>query len=89
MMRLSVSYTKAINSRFDRVGPLFQGPYQAKEVGTLDYLWELIQYLHYNPVKVGFVARPDQWEHSSYRLYRDLGMQDSLDLDLLMNLRGL
>jgi len=29
LMRLSVSYTKAINKRFERVGSLFQGPFQA------------------------------------------------------------
>jgi hypothetical protein len=89
MMRLSVSYTKAINLRFDRVGPLFQGPYQAKEVDSLDYLWDLIQYIHNNPVEAGYVSRPGQWEFSSYGLYHELGLMDSLDLDLLMYLRGL
>jgi len=32
MQRLGISYTRAINKRFDRVGALFQGAYQARLV---------------------------------------------------------
>jgi hypothetical protein len=32
MMRLGVSYTKAINKRFSRVGALFQGQFQGKPI---------------------------------------------------------
>jgi hypothetical protein len=34
MMKLSVSYTKTINIHYDRVGPLFQGAFQAKFVDS-------------------------------------------------------
>jgi putative transposase len=36
MMRLSVSYTKAINKRFEWVGALFQGQFRAKPIQTTD-----------------------------------------------------
>lgn len=32
MQRFTISYTKAINKRFERVGSLFQGPFQAKRI---------------------------------------------------------
>ena len=41
MMKLSVSYTKAINKRFQRVGVLFQGQFQAKPILTSEYLLNL------------------------------------------------
>ena len=66
MMRLSVSYTKAINKRFQRVGVLFQGQFQAKPILTSEYLLNLCRYIHGNPVKDGIVADITQWQYSNY-----------------------
>jgi REP element-mobilizing transposase RayT len=72
MMRLSVSYTKAINNRYDRVGPLFQGAFQAKFVDADDYLSQLLGYIHLNPVTSGLVNSPEEWIYSSYHDYLSL-----------------
>ena len=69
MMRLSVSFTKAINERYDRVGALFQGPFQAVHVDRNEYLLHLSRYIHLNPVAAGLVEQPEAWEFSSYREY--------------------
>ncbi|MFQ6057361.1 MAG: transposase [Anaerolineae bacterium] len=69
MMRLSVSYTKAINKRYQRVGALFQGPFQAVHVDRNEYLLHLSRYIHLNPVTAELVERPEDWEFSSYREY--------------------
>jgi putative transposase len=45
MMRLSVSYTKAINKRFARVGSLFQGQFQAKPIQNYHHLLNLCVYI--------------------------------------------
>jgi len=66
MMKLSVSYTKAINKRFQRVGVLFQGQFQAKPILTSPYLFNLCRYIHGNPVKDGLVADITQWPYSNY-----------------------
>lgn len=66
MMKLSVSYTKAINKRFQRVGALFQGQFQAKPILTSSYLLNLCRYIHGNPVKDGLVADIAQWPYSNY-----------------------
>jgi len=66
MMKLSVSYTKAINKRFQRAGVLFQGQFQAKPVLTSSYLLNLCRYIHGNPVKDGLVADISQWQYSNY-----------------------
>jgi len=66
MMKLSVSYTKAINKRFQRAGVLFQGQFQAKPILTSEYLFNLCRYIHGNPVKDGLVADIAQWQYSNY-----------------------
>lgn len=66
MMKLSVSYTKAINKRFQRAGVLFQGQFQAKPILTSYYLLNLCRYIHGNPVKDGLIADVSQWQYSNY-----------------------
>ena len=74
MQLFSISYTKAMNARYDRVGALFQGLFRAKHVDRNDYLVHLSRYIHLNPVLAGLVERPEDWEFSSYREY--IGMRD-------------
>jgi len=69
MQRFSISYTKAMNKRYGRVGALFQGQFQAVHVDRNEYLLHLSRYLHLNPVASGLVDRPEEWEFSSYRDY--------------------
>ncbi|WP_204151964.1 transposase [Leptolyngbya sp. CCY15150] len=72
MKSLSLSYTKAINKRFGRVGALFQGRFQRILVTHSDYLVHLIRYIHQNPVKANLVSQPEEWEFSSYLDYAGL-----------------
>lgn len=74
MMRLSVSYTKAMNKRHNRVGSLFQGAFQAQHVAQNDYLVHLSRYIHLNPSIAGLVERAEDWEFSSYQEY--VGLRD-------------
>jgi REP element-mobilizing transposase RayT len=69
MQPFSVSYTKAINEQHERVGPLFQGPFQTAWVGQSTYLLQLSSYIHMNPVHVNLVKHPADWPYSSYRDY--------------------
>jgi putative transposase len=66
MQKFGISYTKAINKRFSRVGALFQGQFQGKPVTTYSHLLSLCVYIHANPVKDGLVERPEDWEFSNY-----------------------
>jgi REP element-mobilizing transposase RayT len=66
MQKFLISYTKAINKRFDRVGALFQGQFQAKPITTYKHLLTLCAYIHANPVKDGLAASPEMWDFSNY-----------------------
>jgi hypothetical protein len=72
MKSLSLSYTKAINQRFNRVGVLFQGRFHCIHVDQSDYLVNLSRYIHLNPVKAGLVQQAGEWEFSSYLEYAGL-----------------
>ena len=69
MQPWGVSYTKAVNKQQGRVGPIFQGPFQAVHVSRDEYLMHLSRYIHRNPVEAGLVAAPEAWTFSSYRDY--------------------
>lgn len=68
----SNSYTKYINSKNQRIGNLFQGPFKAKEIATEASLYQVSRYIHLNPVmaahsvKRGGSKLPEVYEYSSY-----------------------
>lgn len=72
MQKFGISYTKAINKRFDRVGALFQGQFQGKPVQNYNHLLNLCVYIHANPVKDGLVFLPEEWEFSNYLEWMNL-----------------
>jgi len=66
MQKFSISCTKAINKRFNRVGSLFQGGYQAKRIQSDAHLLHLCCDIHENPVKAGLLGNPANWPYSNY-----------------------
>jgi len=69
MQCLIQSYTQYFNTRHERVGHLFQGRYKAILCEKEEYLKELIRYLHLNPVRAGYVERPEKYQWASHRDY--------------------
>ncbi|MFH1059682.1 MAG: transposase [Pseudomonadota bacterium] len=49
--------------------PVWQEGYYSFNVYSQDKLVEKLNYMHHNPVKVGLVARPGDWQFSSARHY--------------------
>ncbi len=72
MQAFTLSYTKAIGKRYQRVGSLFQGRFQGINVDTEEYLLHLTRYIHLNPVCANIVEKAEDWEFSSYQEYIDL-----------------
>ncbi len=68
----SISYSKAINSQYDRVGALFQEAFRAKHIDRNEYLLHLSRYIHLNPLLAGSAKNAEEWEFSSYREYLGL-----------------
>ena len=66
MRSFSVSYVKSINKVYHRVGHLFQGNFEAREVDAHEYLAHLIRYVHLNPVRARLVRKAEDWKYSDY-----------------------
>lgn len=67
--KLSNSYTKYINIKNNRVGPLLQGDFKAVHIGTNEQLIHVSRYIHLNPL-VGYVTKDlNTYRWSSYIEY--------------------
>ncbi|OFX34032.1 MAG: hypothetical protein A2X08_11015 [Bacteroidetes bacterium GWA2_32_17] len=60
------AYTKAINKKYNRYGPLFNSPFKRIEITSETYFKNLIYYIHYNPVHHNFVDNIDKYPWTSY-----------------------
>lgn len=70
MHRLNSNYGKFYNSRHERVGHVFQGPYKASIVKDERYLLALLGYIHGNPVRAQICDHPKNYKWSSDKFYR-------------------
>jgi REP element-mobilizing transposase RayT len=55
------------NRRFRSAGPLWQSRYKAKLIEDEGYLYQLVAYVHLNPVDAGLVDDPARWRWSGHR----------------------
>lgn len=60
------SYSKYINSRYDRHGSLFEHRFKRKLIFNAGYLKNVLLYIHNNPVHHGFCSHPVEYGWSSY-----------------------
>lgn len=60
------SYAKSINKAYQRTGSLFQHHFGRIQVASDRYFLTLINYIHHNPQKHGFVADFRDYPYSSY-----------------------
>lgn len=61
------SYSQAFNKQQKRMGSLFMKNFKRKLVKDDEYLKNLVQYIHRNPVDADICDYPHEWKHSSYK----------------------
>ena len=84
----SNSYTKYFNTKYKRVGHLFQGTFKAVQIETDEQLMHVSRYIHLNPV-TSFIIRPGRlkdYPWSSYVDYLRESQYNFIDTDTIMNL---
>lgn len=67
--RMINSYTRSFNTRHDRVGSLFQGPYKVVRIESNEQLVHVSRYIHLNSVVARLCARAEEYQYSSMGLY--------------------
>lgn len=71
--KLSNSYTKYFNTKYDRVGPLLQGQFKAVRIEYDEQLIHVSRYIHLNPIASFLVKDLKEYLWSSYPTY--IGLQ--------------
>ena len=71
MKQITDSYARYLNTKLDRVGPLFQGAFKAVHIENDDQLIHLSRYIHLNPLVSYIVRKEDfpEYPWSSLRNY--------------------
>jgi putative transposase len=68
LRKFTNSYTRFFNTKYDRIGPLFQGSFKAKLVENDEYLLQVSKYIHRNPLKF-HKGSLNSYPYSSYGYY--------------------
>lgn len=67
MEQLESRYARYTNWRYQRVGHLFQGPYEAVMIEHDVQLLIALCYVFFNPVSAGLVRKPEDYKWSTYK----------------------
>lgn len=84
--RLGARYVHWYNTKYDRVGYLFQGRYKSEPVENEDYLLTVVKYIHMNPVVSGLAHNPCDFRWSSYHEYENV--QGIVDASYVLDIVG-
>jgi REP element-mobilizing transposase RayT len=85
MHYLGFRFARYINRKYKRVGHLFQGRFQSVLVDDVDYLKELVRYIHLNPVRANIVSTPENYSWSSHRVYLGIDQVVWLSRDRILH----
>jgi len=82
------AYTKYFNTRYDRVGPLFQGIFKAVYVETDEQLLHLSRYIHLNPVTSSLINLQDLqgYEWSSFPVYSEEVHDKNINKQIILSI---
>ncbi len=84
MQGLQQSYTQFFNTKYGKVGHLFQGRYKAILCEKDTYLLELVRYIHLNPIRARVTNNLSDYPWTSY-FYYTKNMKDTLvDTDFVL-----
>lgn len=83
----SNSYSKFFNTKHQRIGPLFQGPFKAVRIENNEQLIHVSRYIHLNPV-VSYLVKEtylDDYNWSSFPEYINDAQESILDKSIVMS----
>ena len=85
--RIGNRYVYWYNTKYQRIGHLFQDRYKSEPVETDEYFLTVVRYIHQNPVKAGLVKRCEDYIFSSYNEY--LKKNTIIDKEFLLKMVSL
>ncbi|MCL4382970.1 MAG: transposase [Patescibacteria group bacterium] len=91
MNALLLGYAKYFNTKYERVGPLFQGRFKAKIIENDEYLLQLSKYIHCNPLSSSSGNHTDSrnflstYHYSSYSDYLGTKTWPFVETELILS----
>jgi REP element-mobilizing transposase RayT len=86
---LNTTYVEYFNRTHGRRGHLVEGRFDARLIDTGTYMAEVLRYVVLNPVRANMVARPEDYQWSSYRATAGLDTApDWLDVNHALSFFG-
>ena len=84
IQRISASYVRWYNYKYERIGHLFQGRFKSENVETPNYFRTVLRYIHQNPVKARLEMNVLDCKWTSIHDY--IHQPTLIDIDLGLNL---
>ena len=69
MQIVNTKYAKFYNKENDRVGYVYRDRFKSKPISDRTYLYNVLAYIHFNPVEAGISKELGQYSFSSYNDY--------------------
>ena len=69
IQEIAGAYASWYNTKYDRVGHVFQSRFRSESVITPGSMLRVARYIHRNPLKAGICRKPEDYEYSSYNEY--------------------
>lgn len=82
------SYVRYFNRKYDRIGPLFQGPFKSVKVDTEEQLLHLSRYIHLNPYSsaiINSINDIEKYTWSSFHEYLNIAKFQFCLKDVILN----
>lgn len=68
MHKISLSYTRYINKKYDRTGRLWESRFFSSTIDRETYLWAVCRYIEQNPLRAGLTDNPFEYRWSSAKI---------------------
>lgn len=88
MKKLNLAYFHHYKREYGWVGHFWQGRFKSQAVGKDAYFIQCGKYIELNPVRVGIVASPDDYQYSSYKYYSEGKTDQLITLDFMYEEMG-
>lgn len=69
MHKINQAFAQMYNKFENRVGYVFRGRYRCEQIKDEVHLYNVLIYIHYNPIKANIVKKLSDYKYSSYNQY--------------------
>lgn len=85
--RIGSKYVYWYNTKYQRIGHLFQDRFKSEPIEGDDYFITVIRYIHQNPIKAG-LSHGLEYSYSSYSSYVNSSNSDLVDIEYPFEIFG-